>query len=184
MYDPLGTPTGFGDDTPPWPTTPHPPNSPVPNLRPAPTSDRISDGNPFEKQPQIYGQPEPGLISPPANPASNGDSFEKPDPYLKVRSTSLDRNRRDILVRFDAQVRWQPFLVPHLGAYLVLRYLKKKYRQTYQISPEEHTETYRGHMSSFSNSTMPSHTTIRKPLSPPSHSHKHPPLLTKKMIDW
>ena len=109
MYDPLGsasTSPGFGnlDGLPPWPTTPHSPNSPIPNLRPAPTPDRISDGNPFEKQAQIYGQPEPGLISPPANPASNGSSFEKPEPYLKVRLIGLDRNRRDILVRFDAQV--------------------------------------------------------------------------------
>jgi hypothetical protein len=110
MYDPLASPStsaSFGnvDPLPPWPTTPHTPNSPIPNLRPAPTPDRISDANPFEKQAQIYGQPEPGLISPSINPASNGNSFEKPDPYLKVRITGLDRNRRDILVRFDAQVR-------------------------------------------------------------------------------
>ena len=109
MYDPLGSPSasaGFGniDSLPPWPTTPHSPNSPIPNLRPAPTPDRLSDGNPFEKQAQIYGQPEPGLISPAVNPSSNGDSFEKPEPYLKVRITGLDRNRRDILLRFDAQV--------------------------------------------------------------------------------
>ncbi|KAI9513252.1 Vps5 C terminal like-domain-containing protein [Russula earlei] len=114
MFDPLGTAstsTGFGTiDTPPWPTTPHSPNSPIPNLRPAPTPDGISDGNSFEKQAQIYGQPEPGLISPPiANPASNGDSFEKPDPYLKVRITGLDRNRRDVLVRFDAQTNLSNF---------------------------------------------------------------------------
>ncbi len=110
MYDPLGSASaspGFGslDITPPWPTTPHSPNSPIPNLRPAPTPDRISDANLFEKPAQIYGQPEPGLISPATNPASNGESFEKPEPYLKVRITGLDRNRRDILVRFDAQVR-------------------------------------------------------------------------------
>ena len=108
MYDPLGSASaGFAstETIPPWPTTPHTPNSPVPNLRPAPTPDRISDGNPFEKRAQIYGQPEPGLISPATNPSSNGDRFEKPEPYLRVRITGLDRNRRDILVRFDAQVR-------------------------------------------------------------------------------
>jgi hypothetical protein len=114
MYDPLGSAVasgtlsgGFGsaESTPPWPTTPHTPNSPIPNLRPAPTPERIPDGNPFEKQAQIYGQPEPGLISPATNPTSNGGSFEKPEPYLRVRITGLDRNRRDILVRFDAQVR-------------------------------------------------------------------------------
>lgn len=110
MYDPLGSAVATGgfastEDVPPWPTTPHTPNSPVPNLRPATTPDRIPDGNPFEKQAQIYGQPEPGLISPATNPTSNGDHFEKPEPYLRVRITGLDRNRRDILVRFDAQVR-------------------------------------------------------------------------------
>ncbi|KAI0005153.1 Vps5 C terminal like-domain-containing protein [Russula compacta] len=113
MYDPLGSASSpaFGnfDSIPPWPTTPHSPNSPIPNLRPAPTPDRISDPGPFEKQPQIYGQPEPGLISPATNPASNGDHFEKPGPYLKVRITGLDRNRRDILVRFDAQTNLSNF---------------------------------------------------------------------------
>jgi hypothetical protein len=119
MYDPLASAPGFGsgsgtgsgsggfdspDNTPPWPTTPHTPNSPIPNLRPAPISDRTPEGDHFERQAQIYGQPEPGLISPPTNPASNGDHFEKPEPYLKVRLIALDRNRRDILVRFDAQV--------------------------------------------------------------------------------
>jgi hypothetical protein len=114
MYDPLGSAVASGtlsggfastESIPPWPTTPHSPNSPIPNLRPAPTPERIPDGNPFEKQAQIYGQPEPGLISPATNPTSNGDRFEKPEPYLRVRITGLDRNRRDILVRFDAQVR-------------------------------------------------------------------------------
>lgn len=59
---------------------------------------------PFGREPQIYGQPEPGLISPATNRASNGQSFEKSEPYLRVRITSLDRNRRDILIKFDAQV--------------------------------------------------------------------------------
>lgn len=127
MYDPLGSPStsaGFGnaDTLPPWPTTPHSPNSPIPNLRPAPTPDRLSDSNPFEKQAQIYGQPEPGLISPAINTASNGSTFEKPEPYLKVRITGLDRNRRDILVRFDAQVRRHAILYVDLEAHLVLEY--------------------------------------------------------------
>lgn len=126
MYDPLGSPStsAFGnvDSLPPWPTTPHSPNSPIPNLRPAPTPDRSPDRNPFEKQAQIYGQPEPGLISPVINTASNGSSFEKPEPYLKVRLTGLDRNRRDILVRFDAQVRRHAILDVDLEAHLVLEY--------------------------------------------------------------
>ncbi len=131
MYDPLGSPStsaGFGNDDslPPWPTTPHSPNSPIPNLRPAPTPDKTSEGNPFEKQARVYGQPEPGLISPGINPASNGSSFEKPEPYLKVRITGLDRNRRDILVRFDAQVCRHAILDIVLEAHLVLEYLKNE----------------------------------------------------------
>ncbi|KAH9077026.1 hypothetical protein EDB83DRAFT_2644043 [Lactarius deliciosus] len=35
--------------------------------------------------------------------------LEKPEPYLRVRITALDRNRRDILVRFDAQTNLTNF---------------------------------------------------------------------------
>ena len=184
MYDPLGSDSasaGFDglDTVPPWPTTPHSPNSPIPNLRPAPTPDRISDINPFEKQAQIYGQPELGLISPATNPASNGNSFEKPEPYLKVRITGLDRNRRDILVRFDAQVsgtrtpQRRPRGLPRVGLC----------RRTCQISPAQRTETCRDHMWSSSNFAMPSYTTTHRRSSPPSHSHRRPPRQTKKMTD-
>lgn len=63
-----------------------------------------SDGL-YGREPKIYGQPEPGLISPQATVGSNGVKFEKREPYLRARITGLDRNRRDILVKFDAQVR-------------------------------------------------------------------------------
>ncbi len=107
MFDPLSVPN-FPQDEPPWPTTPHSPNDPIPNLpRPSPHHQE-SRGPPsglYGKEPQIYGQPEPGLISPRANASSNGTPFEKKEPYLRVRITSLDRNRRDVLIKFDAQVR-------------------------------------------------------------------------------
>ncbi|KAI0068590.1 hypothetical protein BV25DRAFT_1866569 [Artomyces pyxidatus] len=113
MFDPLNSGFGDGDSTPPWPTTPHLPNSPIPNLRRAPSPlanvDRLSDSGIFDKQPQIYGQPEPGLISPQVNSGMNGKSYEKPEPYLKARITGLDRNRRDILVRLDAQTNLSNF---------------------------------------------------------------------------
>lgn len=107
--DPLGN--GFADEdtTPSWPSTPHP-QSPIPNLRRpgdapgAPDKDRLGSPQVVDRQPQIYGQVEPGLISPRENVASNGAKYEKPEPYLNVRITGLDRNRRDILIRFDAQV--------------------------------------------------------------------------------
>ena len=56
------------------------------------------------KEPQIYGQPTPGLLSPQLNTAANGAKFERDGQYLRVRITGLDRNRRDIIARIDAQV--------------------------------------------------------------------------------
>lgn len=114
---------------PPWPTTPHSPTDPHPTLvnsaqatqaiqatmssqpsSPVRSAIAIPDGfqgpspGPWGKEPQIYGQPSPGLISPRETTSSDGTQFEKPEPYLRVRITALDRNRRDILIRFDAQV--------------------------------------------------------------------------------
>ena len=109
MFDPLSS--TFGEEPqPPWPTTPRTPNTPIPNLpRPSsrPSSRPQTPDNRnglYGRQPQIYGQPEPGLISPTLTTGSNGTRYEKVEPYLKVRITGLDRNRRDILVKFDAQV--------------------------------------------------------------------------------
>lgn len=113
MFDPLGSSAAaFGGvenhDTPAWPTTPHAPGSPIPNLRRAspapPTPDKGPVPGIYGKVPQIYGQPEPGLLSPRETLGSNGIKYEKPEPYLRVRINGLDRNRRDILVKLDAQV--------------------------------------------------------------------------------
>ncbi|KAI0832621.1 Vps5 C terminal like-domain-containing protein [Trametes gibbosa] len=112
LIDPLAVPN-FPQDDPPWPTTPHSPNEPIPNLpRPSPNHHESSRGPPaglYGKEPQIYGQPEPGLISPILNTSSNGMPFERREPYLRVRITSLDRNRRDVLIKFDAQTNLSNF---------------------------------------------------------------------------
>ncbi|GJE84355.1 vacuolar protein sorting-associated protein 17 [Phanerochaete sordida] len=115
MFDPLSS--TFGEEPqPPWPTTPRTPNTPIPNLprpssrpssRPQTPDERNAGWN--GRQPQIYGAPEPGLISPTATPGANGVKYEKAEPYLKVRLTGLDRNRRDILVKFDAQTNLSNF---------------------------------------------------------------------------
>jgi hypothetical protein len=112
MFDPLSSTSSiFAEDSiPPWPTTPHQPNSPIPNLRRAstpipPTPEKGLSGGIYGKEPQIYGQPEPGLISPRDTVSSNGTKYEKSEPYLRVRVTGIDRNRRDILFKLDAQVR-------------------------------------------------------------------------------
>ncbi|KAI0750996.1 Vps5 C terminal like-domain-containing protein [Daedaleopsis nitida] len=110
MYDPLSVPN-FPQDEPPWPTTPHSPSDPIPNL-PRPSPHHESRGPPaglYGKEPQIYGQPDPGLISPRANAPSNGAPLEKKEPYLRVRITTLDRNRRDVLIKFDAQTNLSNF---------------------------------------------------------------------------
>lgn len=118
MFDPLNSTSSIfaasDDTTPPWPTTPHPPHSPVPNLRRAPTPKPVTpekgpSAGLYGKEPQIYGQPEAGLISPRETVGSNGTKYEKPEPYLRVRITGLDRNRRDVLVKLDAQVRQTSF---------------------------------------------------------------------------
>lgn len=44
------------------------------------------------------------------SPQNNGNAkFERGEPYLRVRITGLDRNRRDILVRLDAQTNLPNF---------------------------------------------------------------------------
>ena len=121
MLDPLSS--TFGEEPPPpWPTTPRTPNTPIPNM-PRPSTPRITSrpqtpdkgnsnsnaGGLYGRQPQIYGQPEPGLVSPTVTTGSNGHKYEKGEPYLRVRITGLDRNRRDVLVKFDAQVRISAF---------------------------------------------------------------------------
>ncbi|KAJ7584367.1 Vps5 C terminal like-domain-containing protein [Mycena floridula] len=117
MFDPLSSTASIfaagTDEEPPWPTTPHTPKSPVPNLRRASSPPATPDKGPtpglYGREPQIYGQPEAGLISPQETVGSNGTKFEKPEPYLRVRITGLDRNRRDILVKLDAQTNLQNF---------------------------------------------------------------------------
>lgn len=112
MYDPLAsTPaspfaSSSSAQTPPWPTTPHSPElEPTFGRRPNPP-DTLTRApyDPNPREPRIYGQQEPGLISPSSNTLSNGSNLERLEPYVRIRLTALDRNRRDILIRFDAQV--------------------------------------------------------------------------------
>ena len=114
-FDPLST-NHFADSPstsaspPPWPTTPHTPEALSPTFG-IPTPKRSTQAsapqespNPFGREPQIYGQPGAGLISPKETKFSNGQSAERVEPYVRMRITGLDRNRKDILVKFDAQV--------------------------------------------------------------------------------
>ncbi|KAK2466071.1 hypothetical protein APHAL10511_001713 [Amanita phalloides] len=116
-FDPLSSSSsaGFGRDdvlNPPWPTTPHTPDA-VPAMFGAPPLPVMPEKGPtpglYGREPKIYGQPGPGLISPRENMGANGAVYEKREPYLKVRITGLDRNRRDILIKLDAQTNLSNF---------------------------------------------------------------------------
>lgn len=117
MFDPLNSTANiFAEDgtngtEQGWQAAPDPAAVDFPGLQQPSTpsfTDRSDVGGPspglYGKQPQIYGQPEAGLISPRETVASNGSSFEPQQEYLRVRITGLDRNRRDILIKLDAQV--------------------------------------------------------------------------------
>lgn len=169
MDDPLGTsPFASTPALPAWPSTPHTPNSPQPTLpRPASPLPPSQIVGPYGKEPQIYGQPTPGLISPQVNTATNGSKFERDGQYLRVRITGLDRNRRDIIVRIDAQV----ISLAALSHYTPLT--TYYYRRTCPISLGLHIETFRGLTSSFSVLQNRLPTATPKQLFPPCRFHKH-----------
>ncbi|KZP20202.1 hypothetical protein FIBSPDRAFT_911176 [Athelia psychrophila] len=118
MFDPLSespfanepSASAWAQEPPaPTPTPPAEPNGdPTPPRTPSTPLPAPSDGL-YGKEPRIYGQPEPGLISPERAVTSNGKTLAKPEPYLRVRITGLDRNRRDILLRLDAQTNLTNF---------------------------------------------------------------------------
>ena len=111
MFDPLSeSATPFAIETPSWQQADIPDASSImanyapESLLPPTTPQKALGDGLYGKEPQIYGAPEVGLISPHETVSSNGTKFEKAEPYLRVKITGLDRNRRDILVRLDAQV--------------------------------------------------------------------------------
>lgn len=59
------------------------------------TSDKVPD----VREPRTYGEPVPALAEPTRQPTA---------PYLRVRIAGVDRNRKDLLVRFDTSVS-RPF---------------------------------------------------------------------------
>lgn len=193
MFDPLNSnnSTWGGTDevvAPSWPTVPHSPNAPIPNLRrastPVPplTPDKGPTPGIYGKEPQIYGQPESGLISPRDTVGSNGSTYEKPEPYLRVKITGLDRNRRDILIKLDAQVL---YILTLILVFARLFTITPYYcRPTCPISPAPHTEMYPAHTSNSNPSTSLSCKATRKPSYPPFRWHKHQLRLTRKTTVW
>lgn len=112
--DPSSSSSFINDDAlnPPWPTSPHAPDS-VPSIFGISSVSAALENGPspgiYGKDARIYGQPEPGLISPRDHKGMNGTIYEKREPYLRVRITGLDRNRRDILIKLDVQTNLSNF---------------------------------------------------------------------------
>jgi len=114
MYDPLGSSSAaFGGiedhDAPAWPTTPAhtwltDPKFAHARLLHLRRRRRAQFLGYMGRTHKYMDNKEPGLVSPRETLGSNGATYEKPEPYLRVRINGLDRNRRDILVKLDAQV--------------------------------------------------------------------------------
>ncbi|KAL7421910.1 Vacuolar protein sorting-associated protein 17 [Cryptotrichosporon argae] len=60
------------------------------------------------RDPQVYGSPGAALVSPP--PAADKDgATERAGPFLRVRIGGVERNRKDLLVRYDASTNLRNF---------------------------------------------------------------------------
>ncbi|WWC90201.1 uncharacterized protein L201_005134 [Kwoniella dendrophila CBS 6074] len=96
----------------------------------------VSNGNGFEREPKIFGAPGLSLMSPPPSSSSSSSNNhddeaetssqststtttitmhggeqrrEAPNSFLRVRIGALERNRKDLLIRFDASTNLPNF---------------------------------------------------------------------------
>lgn len=190
MFDPL-SPNGVSpfastsdNDAAPWSSTPLPPNglnptSGGPNGARAPVAPIPKPSDLYSKEPKIYGQQEPGLISPDSNKLSNGHKIEKLEPYLRIRITALDRNRRDILIRFDAQAS-PPSPAPPASRFSD-RFCNVGNRPICQTSTAPHIEASRAPTPNANASPIRLCTATRKRLCLPFLSLKRRPHQMKKV---
>ncbi|BEI83821.1 hypothetical protein CcaverHIS002_0404250 [Cutaneotrichosporon cavernicola] len=90
---------GWASEAPPALSSP-----PVQSPSRAPQQQQTSPST-FIRDPQVYGDPGHALMNPPAehNPK------QSPHPYLRLRIAGLERNRKDLLVRFDASTNLPNF---------------------------------------------------------------------------
>lgn len=67
-----------------------------------PTNGNESNGRPdMQRAPRSYGVPGPRLIDPSMTAAERGQPAA---PFIRVRLGSMDRNKKDLLIRFDLSV--------------------------------------------------------------------------------
>ncbi|WWC57566.1 uncharacterized protein I303_100098 [Kwoniella dejecticola CBS 10117] len=89
---------------------------------PSSTSTFSPSQSEFDREPKVFGAPVPSLFSPtstPSNGNGNGESVSSAGaarggsrdnaPYLRVRISGLERNRKDLLIRFDASTNLPNF---------------------------------------------------------------------------
>jgi hypothetical protein len=82
-----------------WSSEPAPSLSAPPQPQLQPPGPPSPSSSTHIRDPQVYGDPGTTIMSSPT--ASQSD---KPVPYLRVRIGGLDRNRKDLLIRYDASV--------------------------------------------------------------------------------
>ncbi|ODN73778.1 hypothetical protein L202_07306 [Cryptococcus amylolentus CBS 6039] len=100
------------DHTSPLPPSPAPPTT----ASSSGFSSAASSSAAGLREPKIFGAPGMGLVSPPPDAqfdhAKTNGAKEPPRPYLRVRIGTLERNRKDLLVRFDASTNLQHYRLP------------------------------------------------------------------------
>ncbi|KAK4685149.1 hypothetical protein P7C73_g5007, partial [Tremellales sp. Uapishka_1] len=97
---------------PSWSNSPEAPIRQLPPL--SPSIPKSASSTSFTREPKIFGAPGTGLVSPPPESTnrlatSNGQARESQEPFLRVRIGGLERNRKDLLIRFDASTNLPQF---------------------------------------------------------------------------
>lgn len=58
----------------------------------------------LSREPHVYGDPGTTLMHPGGASSATGEQGAPPAPFLRVRIGVLERNRKDLLIRYDASV--------------------------------------------------------------------------------
>ncbi|KAK8844778.1 hypothetical protein IAR55_006628 [Kwoniella newhampshirensis] len=108
-------PLASSNINPSWSNSPETPTNPLPppsiqQQPPSPPSSSSTLTSTFAREPKVFGAPGLGLVQPPENGASgSGNGRAGPALFLRVRIGALERNRKDLLIRFDASTNLPNF---------------------------------------------------------------------------
>jgi hypothetical protein len=114
MADPLASMNAWGSPLPPQKD----------DLPPVPINDDEREGlggsngtmGPphLQRDPRTYGVTGPTLIDASSNTAGP-ERIQPAAPFIRVRLGSIDRNKKDLLIRFDLSVSWMSSQLSHIG---------------------------------------------------------------------